>query len=138
LLLNPPSANIYRRVESRIITTFAVFPEAKLRNLLKGQVFTDGKPSLILSRLRNLNDGACDHAVIRSVFSDSSMESDLKRVLASVVSLSEKLARLEARNKPRPRSARRSVPNRNRGRSAERTTPRLCVAHSKYPENPTS
>ncbi|KZC14403.1 hypothetical protein WN55_06867 [Dufourea novaeangliae] len=68
LLLNPPPADIYHRVKSRIIANFAVSSEAKLRELLKGQMLTDGKPSLILSRLRNLNDGACDDSVIRSEF----------------------------------------------------------------------
>ncbi|KZC13397.1 hypothetical protein WN55_06045 [Dufourea novaeangliae] len=189
LLLNPIPADNYRRIKSRIIATFAVSPEAKLRKLLKGQVLTDGKLSLILSRLRNLHDGAsCDDSVIRSIFFDqlpsthrailvatggddlnrlaeaadkladsagaadtcvatvsrrapspSSVEGDIKRILASITSLSERVARLEARNnRPRSRAVSRSRSSGNRGRSAERATPRLCVAHTKYPENPTS
>ncbi|KZC05354.1 hypothetical protein WN55_05903, partial [Dufourea novaeangliae] len=155
LLSNPTPADINRRIKSRIIATFAMSPEAKLRKLLTGQVLTDGKPSLILCRLRNLNDGACDDSVIRSIFFDqlpsthrailvatggddlnklaeaadkladsvgaadtcvatvsrrapsqSTVESDIKRILASITSLSERVARLEARNnRPRSRAA---------------------------------
>ena len=70
ILTSPPPADIFQRIKSRIITTFAGSAEGNLRKLLKGQVLTDGKPSLVLSRLRNLNDGQCDDAVVRSIFLD--------------------------------------------------------------------
>lgn len=66
----PPHPDVYQRVKARVISTFSVSDEAKLRQLLKGQVLTDGKPSLILSRLRNLNTGNIDPAIVRSVFMD--------------------------------------------------------------------
>ena len=65
---SPPSSDVYQRIKSRVIATFACSAESNLRKLLKGQVPTDGKPSLVLSRLRNLNVGKCDDAVIRSIF----------------------------------------------------------------------
>ncbi|KZC13976.1 hypothetical protein WN55_06546, partial [Dufourea novaeangliae] len=78
-------------------------------------------------------------SVSRRAPSPSSVESDIKRILASITSLSERVARLEARNnRPRSRAASRSRSSGNRGRSADCATPRLCVAHTKYPENPTS
>lgn len=67
---SPAHADIYERVKARVISTFAVSDEAKLRQFLKGEVLTDGKPSLILSRLRNLNKTNIDPAIVRSVFMD--------------------------------------------------------------------
>ncbi|XP_076298589.1 uncharacterized protein LOC143217830 [Lasioglossum baleicum] len=68
ILITPRPADIYDRIKQRIVSTFGPSPEANLRKLLKGEVLSDGKPSLVLNRLRNLNDGKCDDAVIRSVF----------------------------------------------------------------------
>ena len=39
-----------------------------MRRLLKGQVLDDDRPSLFLSRLRNLSDGQCNDSVIKSIF----------------------------------------------------------------------
>ena len=66
----PRPADIFVQIKNRIISTFAVSPESNLRKLLKGQVVTEGKPSLILNRLQNLNDGKCDEAIMRSIFMD--------------------------------------------------------------------
>lgn len=66
---SPPPPDIFNKLKERIIKTFAVSNEAKLRQLLKGQVLTDGKPSLILSRLRNLNvNNAVDDTILKSLF----------------------------------------------------------------------
>lgn len=67
---DPAPANIYEQIKTRIIATYAPSDEAKLRKLLRGQVGTDGKPSLILSRLRGLNDGNVENNVIKSIFLD--------------------------------------------------------------------
>lgn len=69
IAVSPPPSDIYSKLKERIIKTFAVSNEAKLRQLLKGQVLTDGKPSLILSRLRNLNvNNAVDDSILKSLF----------------------------------------------------------------------
>lgn len=68
ILTRPVPADVYQRIKARIIATFASSSEGNLRKLLKGQVLTDGKPSLLLSRLRNLNDGQCDDVVLKSIF----------------------------------------------------------------------
>ena len=70
MAMSPPPGDIYQRVKARIIATFADSGESTLRKLLKGEVASDGKPSLVLSRLRNLNKDKCNDAVIRSVFLD--------------------------------------------------------------------
>ncbi|XP_017892959.1 uncharacterized protein LOC108632727, partial [Ceratina calcarata] len=60
----------FNRLKERIINAYASSAEARLRQLLKGEVLTDGKPSQILYRLQNLNDNRCDDAVIKSIFLD--------------------------------------------------------------------
>ena len=66
----PRPEDIFAQIKGRITSTFAVSAESNLRRLLKGQVLIEGKPSLILNRLRNLNDGKCDEAIMQSVFMD--------------------------------------------------------------------
>ena len=63
----PRPADIFERVKKRLIDTYDIPVETRLRQLIKGQVSTLGKPSLILNRLRGLNTGANDD-VLRSVF----------------------------------------------------------------------
>ena len=67
LLIEPSPANQYDLIKERIINAFASSAESKLRRLLKGQVL-DGKPSIFISRLRNLSDGQCNDSVIKSIF----------------------------------------------------------------------
>ena len=61
--------NIYTQIKERIISNFSVSAEARLRQLLKGQVSSSGKPSLILARLRAL-DSNCGEDILRTVFMD--------------------------------------------------------------------
>ncbi|KYN11683.1 hypothetical protein ALC57_16163 [Trachymyrmex cornetzi] len=58
----------YSKLKQRIIESFSASAESQLRQLIKGQVLTFGKPSQILHRLRNLNSyKRCDKAVIKTV-----------------------------------------------------------------------
>ena len=66
---DPRPADIYDQVKTRLIDTYGSSAETRLRRLIKGQVSTIGKPSLVLNRLRGLNTGANDD-VLRSVFLD--------------------------------------------------------------------
>lgn len=76
-------ADRYQKIKDRIISSFSSSTEARLRQLLKGQVLTDGKPSLILHRLRNLNsDKRVDDSVIRSIFLDH-LPPTMRGILAS-------------------------------------------------------
>ncbi|XP_039311303.1 uncharacterized protein LOC120359070 [Solenopsis invicta] len=69
LIADPDETEPYTQLKERIIESFSASAEAQLRQLLKGQVLTSGKPSQILSRLRNLNaDKRCDDAVIKTIF----------------------------------------------------------------------
>ena len=63
----PCPADIYDQVKKRLIDTYGSSAEARLRKLIKGQVSTIGKPSLVLNRLRGLNTGSSDD-VLCSVF----------------------------------------------------------------------
>lgn len=54
----------YTAIKQRILYNYSISPEARLRQLLKDQVLSEGKPYFLLSRLRNLNDDNCTDAVI--------------------------------------------------------------------------
>ncbi|XP_078051682.1 uncharacterized protein LOC144477816, partial [Augochlora pura] len=66
LSATPQPQDLYDRIKARIIASYSTSAEARL--CLKGEVITDGKPSQILNRLRNLNDGSCSDDVIRAIF----------------------------------------------------------------------
>ncbi|KYN04623.1 hypothetical protein ALC62_04495, partial [Cyphomyrmex costatus] len=71
LILQPDPDEPYSKLKLRIIESFSASAESQLRQLIKGQVLTPGKPSQILNRLRNLNsDKRCDEAVIKTIFFD--------------------------------------------------------------------
>ena len=78
----PKPQDYYKKVKERIISTYSSSSESRLQKLLKGEVLTDGKPSLILCRLRNLNDGTCSENVIRSIFLDQ-LPRQSRAILAS-------------------------------------------------------
>lgn len=67
---DPVHEDIYDKIKKRILSLYATSSEARLRKLLKGEVLTDGKPSLILGRLRSLNEGRCSDAIMKSIFLD--------------------------------------------------------------------
>ncbi|XP_076284699.1 uncharacterized protein LOC143211121 [Lasioglossum baleicum] len=62
-LITPPPEDIYDRIKARIISNYAISVESKLR-----QCSSEGKPSQILTRLRNLNHGYCSDELIRAIF----------------------------------------------------------------------
>lgn len=194
----PRPEDIFDQIKKRIISTFAVSAESNLRKLLKGQVLTAGKPSLTLNRLRNLNDGKCDEAIMKSVFMDqlpvniravlaasdvedvnklalmadkmaehsgvaeaqivsavnespsvnpslADLQSDIKRLTASVESMSVRLKRVErlgnsrqARSTSRPASRSASRSSQGRSGSSNRKPQSLCYAHWKFPASPRS
>ena len=68
LELEPRPRDIYTQIEARLIASFSTSAETRLRRLLKGEVISEGKPSLLLTRLRALNDGSCTDTIIKSVF----------------------------------------------------------------------
>ncbi|KAG5321625.1 POL4 protein, partial [Pseudoatta argentina] len=69
LIAEPDESESYTKLKQRIIENVSASAESQLRQLIKGQVLTSGKPSQILSRLRNLNtDKRCDDAVLKTVF----------------------------------------------------------------------
>ncbi|XP_030761094.1 uncharacterized protein LOC115886163 [Sitophilus oryzae] len=81
---SPQPPDIFTKLKERIIKTFAVSNEAKLRQLLKSQVLIDGKPSLILSRLRNLNvNNAVDDSILKSLFLEQLPEQDRGIVMSN-------------------------------------------------------
>ncbi|XP_043479949.1 uncharacterized protein LOC122509771 [Leptopilina heterotoma] len=82
ILTRPEPANIFTLIKNRLVATYSISTEARLRQLLKGDISTDGKPSLILTRLRSLGDTHCSEEVIRSVFLDQ-LPSSTRAILAA-------------------------------------------------------
>lgn len=68
LIVSPDPTDQYAKIKDRIISTFAVSSEAKLRQLLKGQMEVGGRPSQLLARMRHLSGSSCSDAVLRSMF----------------------------------------------------------------------
>ena len=66
--IEPKPIDIYSQIKNTLIASFSISAETRLRRLLRGEVISEGKPSLILTRLRALNDGNCTDNIIRSVF----------------------------------------------------------------------
>ncbi|KAJ8664777.1 hypothetical protein QAD02_006439 [Eretmocerus hayati] len=71
LMLNPQPADAYQQVKDRLISTFGTSDEQTLRQLLRGEVNLDGKPSFILNQLRNKNQANFPDDVLRSIFLDT-------------------------------------------------------------------
>lgn len=83
LTLDPVPDDIYTRVKTRLISTYSASSEAQLRQLLKGEVLSSGKPSHILSRIRNLSGGRCSEDILRTIFLDQ-LPAQHRAILASV------------------------------------------------------
>ncbi|XP_033224799.1 uncharacterized protein LOC117177867 [Belonocnema kinseyi] len=81
LSISPTPADICTRIKNRIISGFSASPESRLPQLLKGEVLSDGKPSVILNRLRSLNDNACSEEVIKSIFLEQ-LPNQIEAILA--------------------------------------------------------
>ncbi|XP_023245119.1 uncharacterized protein LOC111642839 [Copidosoma floridanum] len=64
---DPAPADIFELVKNKLIATFGSSAEERLRKLIKGQVHSDGKPSLILNALRALNV-RCDVEILKTIF----------------------------------------------------------------------
>ncbi|XP_016840340.1 uncharacterized protein LOC107981014 [Nasonia vitripennis] len=174
-LIEPQPPDVYVQIKNRLITAFSASTESKFRKLPKGLVLNDGKPSLILNRLRSLDDGAkCDDAIIKSVFLEQLQHNHRVIIVASDISDLNKLATLADKIvENSPSEARLSAVNVNsdisslasevkrladsfekfstrvgnlessfkafkgRSRSKSRDSSGLCLAHRKYPDNPT-
>jgi len=67
LILHPDPDSTYDRMKERIINAFSSSNETKLRQLLKGQVGFEGKPTHFVAHLRRLNGGMCNDTVLKSI-----------------------------------------------------------------------
>ena len=90
----PQPEDLYLQIKQRIISTFATSAEENLRKLLKGQIVTDGKPSLILNGFRGLNDGKCNDEILRSIFTEHLPATTRAIMAASEISDLNRLAEL--------------------------------------------
>lgn len=56
------------QIKSRLITIYSISNEIRPRQLLKGEVVNEVKPSLLLNQLRSLNNNACSDDVLKTIF----------------------------------------------------------------------
>lgn len=68
IITNPPAADKYLAIKTRIMSSFAESSETKLRKLLRGLDPSNEKPSLLLQRIRNLAEGQVGDALLRTLF----------------------------------------------------------------------
>ncbi|XP_043474042.1 uncharacterized protein LOC122506112 [Leptopilina heterotoma] len=94
---NPARVQLYDDIKQRLISNFSVSPEARLRQLLKGEVPAEGKPSLILSRIKNLSQGKCSQEIIKAVFLDQLPSSCRATLTLSEITDLEKIAEMADR-----------------------------------------
>lgn len=92
-----PPVDIYSQIKQRLISTFAVSSESRLRQLLKGELSGEGKPSLILNRIKTLSQGKCGDEIIKTVFVDQLPASCRAALALSEVTEIDKLAELADR-----------------------------------------
>lgn len=86
--------DLYGQMKKRIITAFSPSAESIRRQLLRGHVPTDGKPSLTLSRLRGKQDIDCSDEIVKSIFLDQ-LSPSCRSILACVDTIDlEKLAEM--------------------------------------------
>lgn len=83
IILKVDKSNLFKEIKERILATFSTSAEDKLRRLLKGNVLTDGKPSLVLHRLRGLDDGSCGEGILKSIFLDQ-LSPQTRAILAAL------------------------------------------------------
>ena len=81
ITMNPQPNDVYTRIKNRLLSSFSVSPESRLRQLLKGEVISDGKPSPLLNRLRNFNNGNCSNEIIKTIFLEQ-LPAKLRGILA--------------------------------------------------------
>lgn len=81
IVVRPEPDNLYTLIKDRLISSFAVSAETRLRQLLKGEVHQEGKPSLFLNKLRSLNDSGCSDAILKTIFLDH-LSANVRAILA--------------------------------------------------------
>ena len=91
---NPHLPNPYTQITERILKTYSASSERRLRQLLKGQVLIDGKPTQTLMRLRNLDDGRCSESVMKAIFLDQLPANSRAILAASKVTELQEIATL--------------------------------------------
>ena len=76
----PRPIDQYTQIKNRLISAFSKSSETRLRQLLRGEVFSEGKSSLLLNRLRGSNNEVCSDHVLKAIFLDQ-LPSSIRAVL---------------------------------------------------------
>ena len=67
LELEPKPLDFKSQITMQLIASFSISTETRLRQLLRGEVNSEGKLFLLLTRLRVLNDENCLDIIIKGV-----------------------------------------------------------------------
>ena len=94
LMNDPRPADIYTQIRTRIIGSYSVSAEVRLRQLLKGQTLSSERPSKILAGLRALDDQQCGDDIIRSIFLDQIPQNIRVILIGSTITELQELATL--------------------------------------------
>lgn len=87
IIANPRPIDSYTQIKKGIIAHFSVSEEARVYQLLRGDVITSGKPSQILNHLRSLNSGNIGEEVLKVIFL-TKLPNQHQLVLASASNIS--------------------------------------------------
>lgn len=68
VIINPRPPNCYTQLKKELISHFAISGEARVFQVIHGDVTNNGKPSQMLNRLRSLNAGNCSDDVLKTIF----------------------------------------------------------------------
>lgn len=68
VMASPKPKNAYTQIKNELVANFPISKEARVLQLIRGDVLVGGKPSQMLSRLRNLNTGECNDEVMKTIF----------------------------------------------------------------------
>ncbi|XP_017488990.1 PREDICTED: uncharacterized protein LOC108377238 [Rhagoletis zephyria] len=81
IITSPPDEDKYAVLKERLISTFEDTEDIKLRRLLQGLEYIEGKPSRYLQRLRNLVPRKIPDEILRTIFLER-LPSNIRCVLA--------------------------------------------------------
>lgn len=68
VMASPKPNNVYSQIKSNLISHYATSKEARVLQLVRGDILVSGKPSHTLSKLRSLNYDDCNDDFLKQIF----------------------------------------------------------------------
>lgn len=83
IIRDPPVEGKCDALKKHLLNSFEMSQDARLRQLLKGQVLGDKKPSHFLQELKNLAEGQCTDTILKTLFVEQLPE-NYRVILATI------------------------------------------------------